>query len=134
MNITYHYSMRRLPMKHVCAKLFTSLTLSIFLLTGCTADSLVSGEAGDQEIVVSVSENNGNGNANGNACWGQAAAVFAQLGEMGEHSSSFSGEPREGLANLARELYDDGALSDDTLQALGAFVAAAYGLSISACM
>jgi hypothetical protein len=68
------------------------------------------------------------------ACWGQATKVFAQTGEMGEHSSSFAGDPRLGLRNLARALYEQGVIPDDTLQALGAFVAAELGLSISACM
>lgn len=69
---------------------------------------------------------------NHNACWGQASAVFAQMGEMGEHSSSFD-TPRVGLRNLARMLYERGDIEDDTMQALGAFVAAALGLSIDAC-
>ncbi|HMQ30684.1 MAG TPA: hypothetical protein PKD53_08135 [Chloroflexaceae bacterium] len=67
------------------------------------------------------------------ACWGQASAVFAQMGEMGAHSSS-QGEPRVGLRNLAVALYEDGVLAEPTLQALGAFVASALGLSIDACM
>lgn len=67
------------------------------------------------------------------ACWGQASAVFAQMGEMGEHSSQ-QGEPRVGLRNLAVALYEDGALAEPTLQALGAFVASALGLSIDACL
>ncbi len=69
---------------------------------------------------------------NEQACWGQASAVFAQMGEMGEHSSSFD-TPRVGLRNLARMLYERGDIEDDTMQALGAFVAAALGLSIDAC-
>lgn len=67
------------------------------------------------------------------ACWGQASKLFAQMGEMGEHSSSFE-TPRVGLRNLARSLYDLGAIEDDSMQALGAFVAQAEGLSIDACM
>jgi hypothetical protein len=70
--------------------------------------------------------------ANENACWGQASAVFAQMGEMGEHSSQFP-TPRLGLRNLARLLYEAGILPDDTMQSLGAFVADELGLSISAC-
>jgi hypothetical protein len=73
------------------------------------------------------------GSPNGQACWGQASAVFAQMGVMGEHSSSFP-TPRLGLRNLARLLYDAGIIEDDTMQALGAFVAAELGLSIAACM
>ena len=67
-----------------------------------------------------------------NACWGQASKVYAQTGELGEHSRSFE-TPRLGLRNLARALYAQGVLEDDTMQALGAFVAAELGLSIAAC-
>jgi len=63
------------------------------------------------------------------ACWGQASAVYAQMGEMGEHSSNFP-TPRHGLMNLARLLFGD----DATMQDLGAFVAAELSLSIDACM
>lgn len=68
----------------------------------------------------------------GNSCWGQASAVFARMGMMGEHSSQ-QANPRWGLRNLARELYDQGVLPDDSMQALGAFVAGELGLSIDAC-
>jgi hypothetical protein len=68
----------------------------------------------------------------GNACWGQASAVFAQTGEMGEHSSQ-QANPRLGLRNLARALYDAGAIPDDSMHSLGVFVADALGLSIEAC-
>jgi|GEM_PF-1893519 len=67
-----------------------------------------------------------------NACWGQATKVFAQTGEMGKHASQEE-TPRVGLRNLARMLYEDDAIADDSMQALGAFVAEAYGLSIEAC-
>lgn len=70
--------------------------------------------------------------ASGDACWGQATRVFAQMGAMGEHASSFE-NPRLGLANLARSLYDAGVIPEPTMQALGAFVADALGLSIAAC-
>lgn len=70
--------------------------------------------------------------ANDNACWGQATKVFAQTGEMGEHASQ-QPTPRLGLANLARALYDAGVLPDDSIQALGAFVATELGLSVDAC-
>jgi hypothetical protein len=66
------------------------------------------------------------------ACWGQASQVFARMGLMGEHSSSFD-TPRLGLRNLARALYDQGILPDDSMQALGAFVASELDLSIAAC-
>lgn len=68
-----------------------------------------------------------------NACWGQASAVFAQTGEMGKHSSQ-QPTPRLGLKNLAEALYDAGVIEDDTMSALGAFVASELGLSIDACM
>lgn len=70
--------------------------------------------------------------AQGNSCWGQASAVFAQMGLMGEHSSEQE-EPRLGLANLAWLLYDAGILSEPTLAALGAFVADDLGLDIDRC-
>lgn len=66
------------------------------------------------------------------ACWGQASQVFAQMGAMGEHSSSFP-TPRAGLRNLARLLSDAGVIPDDSMQALGAFVAAELGLEIESC-
>ena len=66
------------------------------------------------------------------ACWGQASAVFAQLGEMGLHSSS-QGNPRAGLRNLARNLADAGYIPDDTMESLGQFVATSLNLSIEAC-
>jgi hypothetical protein len=66
------------------------------------------------------------------ACWGQATKVFAKTGVMGEHASQQT-NPRLGLRNLARALYEKGDIPDDTMQALGAFVASALGLSIDAC-
>jgi hypothetical protein len=72
------------------------------------------------------------GRANDRACWGQATQVFARMGLMGEHASSFD-SPRLGLRNLARALYEQGVIEDDSMQALGAFVAAELGLSIEAC-
>lgn len=71
--------------------------------------------------------------ADDQACWGQATRVFAALGVMGEHASYYE-TPREGLRNLARSLYADGVLPDDSMQALGAFVATIEGLSIDACL
>jgi hypothetical protein len=67
------------------------------------------------------------------ACWGQATKVFAQMGEMGDHSSE-QPTPRLGLRNLARALADAGVLPDDSMASLGAFVAAELGLTIDACM
>ena len=66
------------------------------------------------------------------ACWGQATKAFAQMGEMGEHASGFE-TPRLGLRNLARQLHEQGILEDDTMQALGAFVADELGLEVEAC-
>jgi hypothetical protein len=71
--------------------------------------------------------------ANDSACWGQASAVYAQMGEMGEHSSSFE-SPRMGLRNLARYLYSIDAIPDDSMASLGVFVAEALELEIEACM
>ncbi len=66
------------------------------------------------------------------ACWGQASAVFAQTGEMGEHARQEE-TPRLGLRNLARALSDGGIIPDDSMQSLGVFVAESLGLSIQAC-
>lgn len=68
------------------------------------------------------------------ACWGQATAVFAQMGKMGLHASQ-QATPRDGLANLASYLYDDGVLDAPTVQALGAWlVAIDPDLTVDACM
>ena len=67
------------------------------------------------------------------ACWGQATKVFARMGKMGEHASQ-QPNPRDGLRNLARALYEDEVIPDDSMQALGVFVATVEGLSIDACM
>lgn len=68
------------------------------------------------------------------ACWGQASAVFARTGEMGEHASQ-QPTPRVGLANLARSLYADGILDAPTLPALAAFlVSIDPDLTVEACM
>ena len=70
---------------------------------------------------------------NGNSCWGQATAVFAQMGVMGEHASEQQ-EPRLGLAGLARALFEAGVIPEPTLAALGVFVTSELGLSVDACM
>jgi hypothetical protein len=71
---------------------------------------------------------------NGSACWGQASAVFAHMGEMGLHSSE-QPTPRLGLRNLARALYDQGLIPDDSMQSLGAFVVSVDPeLTVEACM
>jgi hypothetical protein len=66
------------------------------------------------------------------SCWGQASATFAREGKMGEHSSSFE-TPRLGLRNLARALYAADDIPDDSMQALGSFVAEASGYKLEAC-
>jgi len=67
-------------------------------------------------------------------CWGQATAAFAQAGEMGEHASQ-QATPRDGLANLARDLYEDGVIDAPTLQALAAWlVSIEPDLTVEACM
>lgn len=71
--------------------------------------------------------------ADDNACWGQASAAYARLGYMGEHASQQT-SPRVGLKNLARSLYEIGAIEEPTMEALGRFVAEEEGLSIDACM
>jgi hypothetical protein len=83
-------------------------------------------------IVAAVAPASAMAAPNGNACWGQATKVFARTGEMGEHVSQMP-TPRLGLRNLARALYAQGVIEDDTMQALGAFVATELGLSIEAC-
>jgi hypothetical protein len=69
------------------------------------------------------------------ACWGQASAAFAQMGQMGQHASQQE-TPRDGLANLARDLYyEAGVLDAPTLQALGAYlVSIDSDLTVEACM
>ena len=66
------------------------------------------------------------------ACWGQATAVFAQLGVMGVHASA-QATPRLGLRNLARALAEAGVIRDDSMASLGQFVADELDLSIAAC-
>ena len=97
-------------------KLFT-------LLAGAT---LLSGVALSTEVQAAPTT------PNSHACWGQATKVFAAMGDLGEHASQ-EATPRQGLRNLARELYEVGILFDDTLQELGAWVAGEMGLTIDAC-
>jgi len=70
---------------------------------------------------------------NEQACWGEATEALARLGEMGYHASH-QDNPRLGLRNVARVLYDMGLLPDDSLQSLGAFLSSALGLSIDSCL
>lgn len=84
-------------------------------------------------LTIMLAPAGANAGPSDNACWGQATRVFAQSGEMGEHASQQE-TPRLGLRNLARALYEQGVLEDDTLRSLGAFVAAELDLSIDACL
>ena len=67
------------------------------------------------------------------ACWGQASAVFARMGVMGEHASGQK-EPRLGLRRLAKALFEMGLIPDDSMSSLGVFVATELGLEIAACL
>jgi hypothetical protein len=100
------------------------------LLIGCEGGQPL--EPFQPHAVPVAAEANRQAAANDKACWGQASAVFARMGLMGEHASGFD-TPRLGLRNLARALFEAGVLEDDSMQALGAFVAAELGLSIDAC-
>ena len=95
-------------------------------LVGCSDSSIVDGLA-DQRVEETVAKT-----SQKYACWGQASAVYAKMGLMGEHSSQQE-EPRIGLANLARYLFELGIIAEPTMQALGAFFATELGLSIEAC-
>jgi hypothetical protein len=55
------------------------------------------------------------------------------MGLMGEHASQ-EPTPRLGLRNLARALAELGVIPDDSMSALGAFVAGELGLEIDACV
>lgn len=112
---------------------FLPLILVLMLLgtLGCSEGSLVGIELEEESLTAEVSPVAAKSNAN--ACWGQATRVFAQMGEMGEHASQ-QPTPRVGLRNLARLLFEQGVITEDTMQALGQFVAGELGLSIEACM
>jgi hypothetical protein len=106
-------------------KLVSTLLLAVAgaaLLTGCS-DAVQPQAPEIPEAQMAISPK---------ACWGQATKVFAQMGQMGQHASE-QPNPRLGLANLARALYDAGVIPEPTMQALGQFVAAELGLSIDAC-
>jgi hypothetical protein len=106
---------------------FLGLVLTL-AMAACTGADPVSPDSG-LDIAAPVAEDA----TQANACWGQASKVFAQTGEMGAHSSQ-QANPRLGLRNLARALYAQGVLADDTMAELGWFVSAALGLSIDACL
>jgi hypothetical protein len=103
--------MEEFPMKHYLTAIVLSLVLTLTALP-----VLADNSAGQSD-----------------ACWGQATAVFARMGEMGEHASQ-EPTPRLGLRNLARALAEQGVIPDDSMQALGQFVANTLGLTIEACM
>jgi hypothetical protein len=104
---------------------FSLLGSLLILASGCSVERALE--------PIPPSEASFHGTPSGQACWGQASAVFARMGAMGQHSASYP-TPRLGLRNLARLLYDAGIIDDDTMQALGAYVASALNLSIEACL
>jgi hypothetical protein len=105
------------------------------MISGCTPDQPLGPDVKVEHpsLEFAVSQRIGESNADERACWGQATQVFARTGAMGEHASQ-QDTPRLGLRNLARALHEQGIIPDDNMQALGAFVADALGLSIDACM
>jgi hypothetical protein len=104
------------------------------MTTGCADRDIVSIDRGSELTEADTPALlQGGGAASDQACWGQATRVFAAMGAMGEHASSYD-TPRVGLRNLARTLYELGLIPDDSMQSLGAFVATAEQLSIDACM
>jgi hypothetical protein len=103
--------------------------------TGCSDEGVLN-PADEPELTAAAAPSFAqvvNSQGDDQACWGQATRVFAAMGVMGEHASQYE-TPRLGLRNLARALYEIGAIADDSMQALGAFVATAEQLSIDACM
>jgi hypothetical protein len=63
------------------------------------------------------------------ACWGQVTKVFAQVYGMGQHASEQE-TPRLGLRNLARVLYEQGVLEDDSMQSLARFLDRSLDLAV----
>lgn len=102
--------------------------LGVLTIAACQGDPVAPGPEG-----VAVVSADRTGPTTAAACWGQATKVFARMGAMGQHASQ-QPTPRVGLRNLARALYDAGIIPDDSMAALGSFVAAELGLSIEACM
>ena len=63
-------------------------------------------------------------------CWGVVSSQFAKAaGGLGEHSSSFAGEPRLGLGNVARAVLGEGAHVSD----LGTALAGLDALAETSC-
>jgi hypothetical protein len=123
-----------MPGRHAALGLALALC---FATAGCSVDAPTAPAAPDGADVAAVAAPTGEAmfavGPSSQACWGQASKVFAQTGTLGEHSRDQT-NPRAGLRNLARQLYMLGVIPDDTMQALGAFVASALGLDIDACM
>lgn len=107
---------------------FAAAPILALLVTGCSDSRSAMAPSDPGTYLGPLAET-----ATPQACWGQATQVFAQMGDMGSHASQ-EPTPRLGLRNLARALYDAGVLPNDTIQALGVFVATELGLSIDACL
>ena len=59
--------------------------------------------------------------ADNSNCWGVVTSQRAvAIGDVGEHSSSFAGEARLGLGNVARAVLGEDATLGDLGEALGA--------------
>jgi hypothetical protein len=66
-------------------------------------------------------------------CWGTVTSQRAStLHDIGKHVSSQS-EPRAGLGNVARELYNLGLTSGPHVSDLGSFLASVDGLDATQC-
>ena len=66
-------------------------------------------------------------------CWGTVTSQRAStLHDIGQHVSSQS-EPRAGLGNVARQLYDLGLTSGPHVSDLGSFLASVDGLDATQC-
>lgn len=112
-------------MSRTKALFFTAFFLLLGICACSTEEPLSPTEIAPRSMVMET--------AASPACWGQVTAVFAAMGEMGEHASQ-EPTPRLGLHNLARALFEAGVIEDDSMAALGQFVADELGLSIDACM
>jgi hypothetical protein len=125
---------RSIPLRFLLA-----LGSAALLASACSGSQPLAPTPGQQGAATTLTSSASSGQAgarataNDRACWGQATQVFARMGLMGAHASQFP-TPRLGLRNLARALYEQGVIPDDSMQALGAFVAAELKLSIRACM
>lgn len=67
-------------------------------------------------------------------CWGVVTSQRAvAVGDIGEHASSFAGEPRLGLGNVARLLFDLGLTAGPHVSDLGSFLATVDGIAATEC-